>query len=152
KKDEFLALLSHELRNPLAPIRNSIHILRHSDDLDLGGQALELAERQVTHMARLLDDLLDAARRTRGPGRLQKQPVNAGEAVAHAVEAVRHAAEERGHRLEVRVPLEPAFLDADPVRLEQVLVNLLNNAIKYTEPGGRIWVTAEGHGPEVLLS
>jgi two-component system CheB/CheR fusion protein len=152
RKDEFLAMLAHELRNPLAPIRNSIHILRYSDDPDLGVQALELAERQVTHMARLLDDLLDAARLTRGQVRLQKQTVDAGEAVTHAVAAVRQAAEERGHQLEVRVPLAPVILDADPVRLEQVLVNLLSNAIKYTEPGGRIWVMAERQGAEVLLS
>jgi two-component system, chemotaxis family, CheB/CheR fusion protein len=152
RKDDFLALLAHELRNPLAPIRNSIHILRHSDDPDLGAQALELAERQVTHMTRLLDDLLDAARLTRGQVRLQKQSVRVGEVMAHAVEAIRHAAQQRGHRLEVHGPPEPVFLDADPVRLEQVLVNLLNNAIKYTEPGGHIWMRAERQGPEVVLS
>ena len=153
RKDEFLAMLAHELRNPLAPVLNALHIMRLRG---VPGPALEqaraTAERQVRTMARLIDDLLDVSRITRGKIELRKEPVELAAAVARAAESSRPFVEERRHRLEVVVPEEPVWLEADPTRLEQVLTNLLNNAAKYTEPGGLIRLAARAEGDEVVLS
>lgn len=151
-KDEYLAMLAHELRNPLAPIRNSLQIMKQPGvDADTLTQARDMAERQVDHMARLLDDLLDVSRISRGRIELRKQGVDVGSLVQRTVEAVRPFIEERGHELTVTMPAEPLCIHGDPTRLEQVLTNLLNNAAKYTNPGGRIWLTAESQNGEVLL-
>jgi signal transduction histidine kinase len=152
RKDEFLAMLAHELRNPLAPLRNALHILR-LDPLGgpAAGQALEIAERQVGHLARLIEDLLDVSRITRGKIELRKEPVEFGHVIARAVESTGPLFAAGGHTLEVVGPPEPLWLQADPTRLEQVLANLLNNAAKYTEPGGRITLTAGREGQEVVL-
>jgi signal transduction histidine kinase len=153
RKDEFLAMLAHELRNPLAPVLNALHILRlrGAPDPDLE-QARDTAERQVRTMARLIDDLLDVSRITRGKIQLRKEPVDLATALARAAECSRPLIEERGHRFEVETPDAPVWLEADPTRLEQILTNLLNNAAKYTEPGGLIRLTARADGGEVLLA
>ncbi|HEX9671317.1 MAG TPA: ATP-binding protein [Thermoanaerobaculia bacterium] len=141
RKDRFLALLAHELRNPLAPIRNAVEALR------LDSSSLEwsraVVERQVRHLSHLVEDLLDVSRLTLGEIRLRRERVLLHEIVGHAVEAARPLMEERGHILTVALPAEPIELRGDTARLEQVLVNLLNNAAKYTPPEGRIDLSAE---------
>jgi PAS domain S-box-containing protein len=151
RKDEFLAMLSHELRNPLAPIRNSVHVLNAVASGPQVVQAREVIERQVTHLARLVDDLLDVSRITRGKIALRPEPVALEDVVARAVETTRPLVEARGHSLSVEVrPGAPRFT-ADPVRLAQVIANLLNNAAKYTDPGGRITVRAGREGGEAVV-
>jgi signal transduction histidine kinase len=144
RKDEFLAILAHELRNPLAPIRNSLYILRLTDSQDAGiVQVTETMERQVTHMVRLVDDLLEVSRITRGKIELRREPVELASIVRTAIEASQPLIDGAGHTLETSVPAQPLWLDADPVRLAQVFANLLNNAAKYTDPGGRLWLTVK---------
>jgi len=151
RKDEFLAMLAHELRNPLAPIRSAVHALGHRDDDPAVTRARDVVERQVRHMTRLVDDLLDASRMTRGRIALRKEVVDLATCVAHAVETVRPLIDARGHELSLSLPSEAVRLSADPTRLEQVLGNLLHNAAKYTEPGGRITMAVERDGEAVVL-
>ncbi len=152
RKDEFLATLAHELRNPLAPIRNALHLMRHPDADEADREAVRaMAERQVVHLSLLVDDLMDVARISKGKLQLKRGVVSLEAVLAHAVEAVRTALDDRGHSLIVEPPAAPAFLDADPTRIEQVLDNLLTNAIKYTEPGGRIVVSARREGNEAVI-
>jgi signal transduction histidine kinase len=153
RKDEFLALLAHELRNPLAPIRNALELLR------LDGQSattLERAravmERQVQQLVRLVDDLMDVSRITRDRLVLQKERVELAVVVQSAVEAVRPLIEASSQELTVALPPQPIYLHADATRLAQVLANLLNNAAKYTEAGGRIWLTGEREGEKVVVT
>jgi PAS domain S-box-containing protein len=152
RKDEFLATLAHELRNPLAPIRNAVELmrLRGTDDEELGW-ARDAIDRQTQHLTRLVDDLLDVSRITRGKVELRKHRVNLNSILNRAVETVRPLIDEQEHRLEVSLPDEIVELDADPTRLEQIFSNLLNNAAKYTEQGGRIWLTAELVAGEVTV-
>jgi PAS domain S-box-containing protein len=156
-KDEFLAMLAHELRNPLAPVRNALHVMKLPGvDADTVAQVRDMAERQVRHMARLLDDLLDVSRISRGRIELRCEPVNVTGVIERAVEAVRHLLDERQHALTVSFPDTPPRVIADPTRLEQVLTNLLTNAAKYTDPGGKVWLTVEsasrdGGRPEVAI-
>lgn len=143
RKDEFLAVLAHELRNPLAPLANALHIMRLSDDLSPAVERLRgIMETQVQHLARLVDDLLEVSRITEGKIELRKEPVELASIVRSAVETSRPLIESAGHQLAIQVPPEPIRLDADGVRLAQVVANLLNNAAKYTNPGGQIWLTA----------
>src|SRR5712692_3032446 len=151
RKDEFLATLAHELRNPLAPIRNAIQVIRLSSDRAAREQARTMMERQLTQMVRLVDDLLDVSRITRGKIELRKEQVELAAVVASAVETSRPLIEASGHELAVKLPPGPIPLDADLTRLTQVFSNLLNNAAKYTEQGGHIWLTAERHGGEVIV-
>jgi PAS domain S-box-containing protein len=152
RKDEFLATLAHELRNPLAPIRNSLQILKMPRvDAATVRQAREMMERQVHSLVRLVDDLLDVARVTRGKIELRKEPVEIATVVARAVETVQALIEVQGHRLELCVAQESLLVDADPVRLSQVLANLLTNASKYTDSHGHIWLSAEQEGGEVVV-
>jgi signal transduction histidine kinase/DNA-binding response OmpR family regulator len=152
KKDEFLAMLAHELRNPLAPIRNAVRILRcRGSEHPEFRWAQEVIERQVRQMARLVDDLLDVSRITRGIIRLRQELVDLGDVVTRAVETSLPAIEARQHHLTVQVAPGPQPVAADPARLEQVLANLLNNAAKYTEPGGRIELTVERDGTDYEL-
>jgi signal transduction histidine kinase/DNA-binding response OmpR family regulator len=152
RKDEFLALLGHELRNPLAPIRNAVEILRQPDaPADTAAWAREIIDRQVRQVVRLVDDLLDVSRVTRGKIGLRRERLVAGRIVADAVETSRPLVEQRGHRLTVTLPAEPLWLDADPTRLAQVLANLLNNAAKYTPDGGDIALTVEAEDDEVAF-
>jgi signal transduction histidine kinase len=153
RKDEFLAMLGHELRNPLAPVTTALQLMRlHSDEPLRVARARETIERQVEHMTRLIDDLLDVSRITRGKIELRHEAVVLSSLVARAVEAARPVIDERGHRLTLDLPDEPVALSGDPARLEQVLANLLNNAAKYTDVGGRIWVRAFVDAGQVVLS
>jgi signal transduction histidine kinase len=149
RKDEFLATLAHELRNPLAPIRNAVQLLSRQGPADSALQsARQMIDRQVRHMVRLIDDLLDVSRITQGKIELRKERVSLATIVEQALETSRP---HLGHELTVSLPSEPLHIDADPVRLAQVFSNLLNNACKYTEKGGRIWLTAEREGSEVVV-
>ena len=186
-KTEFLAMLAHELRNPLAPILVSIEILRRAQQLDeihteradgpdriwasadvhhRADDALKVLTRQVAHMVRLVDDLLDAARISRGKIELRRERVDVSSVVLNAVDAVRPLCEDLQHELTVTVPSDPVFLNADPARLAQIVGNLLNNACKFTPRGGHIWFTVDrvesspaersaetpiGVGPEVAI-
>ncbi|HEX7446528.1 MAG TPA: ATP-binding protein, partial [Pirellulales bacterium] len=151
-KDEFLAMLAHELRNPLAPIRNTLYILKQpSSDESLARQVLDIAERQVHHMARLLDDLLDVSRISRGRIELRKEPLDLTAVVNRSVEALRPLFEQGRHELTVSLPPSSLRVEGDATRLEQVLTNLLNNAAKYTDAGGRIWVTIERQGNDAVV-
>ncbi len=151
-KDEFLAMLAHELRNPLAPVRNALHIMKQPGaNGAMFRQVRDMAERQVQHMARLLDDLLDVSRISRGRIELRKEAVDVAAVISRTVEAVRPLIEERRHELTVSLPAGPLRVEADPARLEQVLTNLLNNAAKYTDPGGHVWLLVERDDREVVL-
>lgn len=152
RKDVFLASLAHELRNPLAPIRTGVAILRMTDTEPRSQTVLAMMERQLQHMARLLDDLLDVSRISRGKIALHHERTDLRHLVDAAVEANRSLIEQMGHAFSVSAPSEPAFLNADPVRFAQILSNLLNNAAKYTPPGGRIALKAEHRGDEVEVS
>jgi signal transduction histidine kinase len=142
RKDEFLAMLAHELRNPLAPIRNAVEILRISEDRSVRERARELVGRQVQHLARLVDDLLEVSRITQRKVVLKRGPVQLSTVVDSAVEVARPAFEALGHELIVIMPGEDPWLDADAVRLSQVIGNLLHNAGKFTPRGGRIVLEA----------
>jgi signal transduction histidine kinase len=141
-KNEFLATLAHELRNPLAPIRTGLQILRLSPTGDRAIHTLEMMERQVHHLVRLIDDLLDVSRITRGKLELRKQKVALSELLSNAVESSKPLIDAGKHTLTISAPDEPITLDVDPIRLAQVISNLLNNAAKYTPKGGIITLTA----------
>jgi PAS domain S-box-containing protein len=153
RKDEFLATLAHELRNPLAAICNGMEILRHSDsDAATLEQAQSLMGRQLDQIVRLIDDLLDLSRISQGKIRLRKERVELAEVVESAAEAVNQLIATQAHRFVVALPAEPIYLNADSTRLAQVISNLLNNAAKYTEKGGHIWLTAEREAHEIVVS
>jgi len=152
RKDEFLAILAHELRNPLAPVRYAIAMLRQPGVGEEQRRRSEaILERQTEHMARLLDDLLDVSRIATGKVDLKKAVVELHPIAESAVEAVRMLMQERQHELRVSLAKEPMWLDADPVRITQILINLLTNAAKYTNPGGRIELAARREGDEAVL-
>ena len=152
RKDDFLATLAHELRNPLAPIRNALHLMRgSSDDPSSFEPERAMVERQVIHLARLVDDLLDVARISRGKIELRKEVLELTEAVSRVVQAIQTSIEGRGHALSVSLPDAPIYLEADPTRLDQVLWNLLSNASKYTEPGGRIRLEVGHEGGQATI-
>ena len=153
RKDEFLATLSHELRNPLAPLKNALYLLRRTDSRSSGGDAIhEMMERQVTHLVRLVDDLLEMSRISRGAFDLQKERVDLATIVRNAIETSDPLIKRARHRLDIALPGEPLWLDGDPVRLAQILSNLVNNAVKYTPNGGRISVQARVESDTVLIS
>lgn len=157
RKDEFVATLAHELRNPLAPIRNAVYILQRSDSDDPAGRnrarsLLPMMEKQVDHLVRLVDDLLEVSRITSGKIELQKERCDLNAVLRHAVDTSQPNIQRGGHRLTVELPASPLPLDADPVRLAQIFANLLNNAAKYTEDGGHIWLKAECSGEQVIVS
>ncbi len=152
RKDEFLAMLAHELRNPLAPIRNALQLLQMPGvTAATAGKARSMMERQVQHLVRLVDDLMDVSRIMRGKIELRTGPVELAGVVARAVEIARPAVDAGGHDLAVDLPAGPVVLDADAVRLAQVFANLLANAARYTETAGRIRLTAERLGGEVVV-
>ena len=152
RKDQFLAMLAHELRNPLAPISNAVQIMKAEG---LSGPYFEwsvkVIEDQVKQMTRMVDDLLDVSRITRGKVVLQKEPIDLEVVVDLAVEASQPLINDCKHQLTVTLPPDPILLEVDPARMAQVLSNLLNNAAKYTEEGGEISLTAEPSGREVLI-
>jgi signal transduction histidine kinase len=151
RKDEFLAMLAHELRNPLAPIRNALHLLRIAPDHVSTERVHAMLDRQVTHMVRLLDELLEVSRISRGVIELQRRRLDLGPVVNDAVEGSRPAIEHGRHTLEVTLPPVPVCVEGDAMRLAQVLSNLLNNAARYTDPGGRITLALSRTGDEALV-
>lgn len=151
-KDEFLATLAHELRNPLAPIRNALQVLRMTGANVPNEPLHEMMERQVAHLVRLVDDLLEVSRITRGKIELRKSRSDLGTIVRNAIEAAQPLIEASRHELTVELPSDPLFVEADAVRLSQVVANLLNNAAKYTDEGGRIWLTLDRRDQEAVLS
>ena len=151
RKDEFLATLAHELRNPLAPVRNGMQILRLATPTGPAERTLAMMDRQLEHLVHLVDDLMDVSRVSSGKVVLRKEAVAIRELIDAAVETSRQAVEKGGHALTLHVPPEPLAADGDRTRLVQVLSNLLNNAAKYTPNGGRIDVSAEGTAAEVIL-
>ncbi|HKD38383.1 MAG TPA: ATP-binding protein, partial [Pirellulales bacterium] len=152
RKDEFLAMLGHELRNPLAPLVSALAVMARKDmDNDTLDWARQLMERQVDHMVRLVDDLLDVSRIERGKFTLRREWVDFAQVIASAVEASQPQIDAHGHKLEVVMPDSPIWIHADRVRLAQVVTNLLNNAAKYTERGGRIWLTIERAGDRLVV-
>ena len=151
RKDEFLAMLAHELRNPLAPIRNALHLLRVSGAGPVAAEARDVMERQLTQLIRLVDDLLEVSRISRGKIELRRAAVDLAGVVASAVETSRPAIDAARHRLEIRLPPAPLQIEGDFVRLSQVVANLLNNAAKYTDPGGRIALSVQRAGAEAEI-
>ena len=152
RKDEFLAMLSHELRNPLAPIRNAVEVIRRLAPPDAKlTMARDVVDRQVTLLARLVEELLDVSRISQGKIALKKEAVDLGRIVAHAVETARPLVDARNQTLTVSVPAAPVWLSADFARLSQVVANLLNNASKYTGEGGRIELAASGGAGEASI-
>ena len=153
RKNEFLAMLAHELRNPLAPIRNALQILRLTRGSEEAAQrAFEMMERQIGQLVRLVDDLLDVSRISRGKIDLRRELVELASILHLAVETTRPAIEAARHELTLKLPPQPVYLHADLVRLAQAFGNLLNNAAKYSEPEGRITVTAEFQGSDVVVA
>jgi len=157
RKDEFLAVLAHELRNPLAPLRAGLELIRLSGDTSSAvDRTRSIMERQVGHMVRLIDDLLDVSRITSGKIRLQRQPTPLDVLITTALDANREAIATARLTLDVRLPHPPVWLDADPTRGVQIVSNVLHNAVKFTDPGGRIAITAEvepaAHGAARLLA
>ncbi|MFN7134382.1 MAG: ATP-binding protein, partial [Myxococcales bacterium] len=149
RKDEFLAMLAHELRNPLAPIKSGLDLLR----LEFGeSEVVEVMSEQVGHVVRLVDDLLDVSRILRGKVELKKGPTDVAAVARRAAEAVRPRAEAHRQRLVVSVPEEPLRLEADPVRLTQVVTNLLHNASKYTDDGEEIRLSVSREGGEAVVT
>jgi PAS domain S-box-containing protein len=153
RKDEFLALLAHELRNPLAAITNSIQLLGLDDSLSPSVEKIRQVMAQQSHqMTRLVDDLLDASRISRGKIEIKRETIDLSSVVANAVESARMLIDEAGHQLAISLPTKPVFLDVDPVRITQVVSNLLCNAAKYTPHGGQIWLTGRRTGGGIELS
>jgi two-component system CheB/CheR fusion protein len=152
RKDEFLAMLAHELRGPLAPLRNMLELMKRADgNEELIEQARSTMQRQLNQLVHLVDDLIDVNRISRNKIELRKERVELASVVHQAVEACRPLADEAQHQLHVRLLREPIYLYADPVRLAQVFGNLLNNACKYTPPGGEISISAEIQGGDVAI-
>jgi PAS domain S-box-containing protein len=152
RKDEFLAMLGHELRNPLAPIRNALHIMKMPGaNGEAVEQARQMTERQVQQMVRLVDDLLDVSRIMRGRIELRKEPVELAAVLTRAVETAQPVLDAHGQQVLLSVPPEPVWLNADPIRLVQVVGNLLHNAAKFSPRAGRVWLTGERHGEEAVL-
>jgi PAS domain S-box-containing protein len=153
RKDEFLATLAHELRNPLAPLCNMLEVLKRADgDDDMRRRARDSMDRQLAQLVRLVDDLLDLNRITHNRLELRRSEVELSSVIQQAVEASRPLADAAGLELQATLPAEPLYSYADPTRLAQVFDNLLNNSCKYTNRGGQIWVTAERRGNELIVS
>jgi PAS domain S-box-containing protein len=152
RKDEFIATLSHELRNPLAPLSNALEILRLSTDHADHARIREMMERQVNHLVRLVDDLLEVSRINHGALELRRERVDLATVVRNAAEASEPLIRDARHELDITLPDEPVWLDGDPVRLAQILANLLNNAARYMAPGGRISVAGGVSGDAVAVS
>jgi len=153
RKDEFLAMLSHELRNPLAPIRNAAEVMRRIAPTDAGiVWARDVVERQVTHLAQLVDDLLDVSRITQGKISLKKEPVELARVIQHSIDTARTLLDAKRHHLAVNVSAAPIWVYGDFARLSQVVGNILNNAAKYTSEGGKIELSASAERGEALIS
>jgi len=152
RKTEFLALLAHELRNPLGPIRHAVKVLRaRAPSPDELQWATSIIDRQTEHMTRLVEDLLDVSRITRGKIELRRERVDLSATLKAAVEASGALIDKTHHTLKVSLPHEPLLVDGDPTRLTQVVSNLLDNSAKYTDPGGKIWLSAEREGETAVI-
>jgi signal transduction histidine kinase/ActR/RegA family two-component response regulator len=151
RKDEFLATLAHELRNPLAPLRTGLQILRGTTSSEQALKVREMMERQLGYMVRLIDDLLDISRVTLGKVTLKRERVDFRSVLHSALETTRPLIESGAHELAVRLPQDPFPLDVDPTRVAQVIANLVNNAAKYTPTGGRIQLTAEAENGVLIV-
>jgi PAS domain S-box-containing protein len=152
QKNNFLAMLAHELRNPLAPIRNGVQLLKMATKNEPAiHETTEMMERQVVHLVRLVDDLLDVSRIITGKIHLAQEPIEVSAFIHRAVEEVQPAIDAGGHELMVTLPARPIVVEGDLVRLSQVLSNLLANAAKYSEKPSRIWVTAERSGEDAII-
>ena len=154
RKDEFLATLAHELRNPLAPVRNAVHIMKIKDKESSPELqwARDVIERQVRAMARLIEDLMDVSRISQDKIELRREPVELAAVLHDAVETSRPVIDEHGHELAIRLPVEPLFIHADSIRLAQVFMNLLNNAAKYMDRGGRVELAAAVRDGQVRVT
>jgi signal transduction histidine kinase len=152
RKDEFLATLAHELRNPLAPLRHGLDILRKNPDSTDAPEIRNMMDRQLVHLVRLIDDLLDVSRVSQGKIELRKERIQATDVIRSALESSRQLIESAGHSLTIDEPAEPIWLDADLTRLGQVVGNLLNNAAKYTPEGGRIGLSLGTEGDEAVIA
>lgn len=150
-KDEFLATLAHELRNPLAPLRNVVEILRLETLPETARQATGIMERQITQLVRLIDDLMDVSRITRGHLTLRREPVNLRAIIESAVETAQPQLTAAGVSLTTEIPPQPCILDADATRISQIFLNLLTNAAKFTPAGGRIWLTVQPQADRVVV-
>ena len=152
QKDEFLAMLAHELRNPLAPVRNGLHIIQTANpDKAPVKQIHAMMDRQLTKLTRIVDDLLDVARITRGQIELREEVIDLVPLIVHVLEIVRYQLDSRRHKLALDLPGYPLFVKVDPTRMEQIVENLLSNAAKYTPPGGHIEVTLQVDGNDAVL-
>jgi PAS domain S-box-containing protein len=152
QKDEFLATLAHEMRNPLAPIMSAVQILhRTSGDGPQYAWARDVIERQTKHLTRLVDDLLDVSRISRGKVTLNKQPLELATIVNHAMETSRPLIQAHGHSISLSLPSEPVWIEGDQIRIAQVVSNLLNNAAKYSEPNRQIWLTAATENGQAVI-
>ena len=152
QKDEFLAVLAHELRNPLAPLANGLQVIRLAKDEPTVTRARAMMERQLTHLVRLVDDLLDVSRISRNRMELRRSRLLLADVVNSAIETARPLIEAAGHRLTVSMPAEPIHLDGDLTRLSQVFSNLLANSAKYTDPGGRIALEVVRRADQAVVS
>lgn len=152
KKDEFIAVLAHELRNPLAPVRNGLRIMQLTDDKTVTARTLTMMDRQLSHMVRLVDDLLDVSRLNRNKLYLQKSNISLSEIMNSAVETARPAITSAGQKLILSLPETPVILNADFTRLAQVFSNLLSNSVKYTPRGGEIWFSAQAADGEIVVT
>ncbi len=151
RKDEFLATLAHELRNPLAPLRQGLDTLRRNPDDERASAIRDMMDRQVVHLVRLIDDLLDVSRVSEGKITLRRETIEVADIVRAAVEASRPLIEAAGHSLAIDMPSQPIWLDADSMRMAQIVGNLLNNAAKYTPKGGRIRLSARAEGAAAVI-
>jgi two-component system, chemotaxis family, CheB/CheR fusion protein len=152
RKDEFLAVLAHELRNPLAPIRTGLEIMKRTSDQEMQQEARDIIERQSQQMVRLIDDLLDVSRISRGTIKLKKERLELEDIVRLAVESAQVLIEDRDHKLSVNLPEKTVWLEGDKTRVCQIVLNLLTNAAKYTNAGGNISLTATLENPHVVIS
>jgi len=152
RKDEFIATLAHELRNPLAPVRHGLDVLRKNPDRADAGEIREMMDRQLVHLVRLIDDLLDVARVSQGKIELRRARIQAADVIRSALESSQPLIEAADHTLTVDIPPAPIWLDADLTRLAQVVGNLLNNAAKYTPEGGRIAVSLRTEGGDAVIA
>ncbi len=151
RKDEFLAMLAHELRNPLAAISSAVQLTNLTGAAEDIGYSMDVINRQIKHLSRLIDDLFDVSRITRGKIQLRKERLDVGTAVRSAIESAQPLIESRQHKLTISVATRALSAEADPVRLEQIITNLLTNAAKYTETGGQIWLSAEREGDAIVV-
>jgi signal transduction histidine kinase/ActR/RegA family two-component response regulator len=152
RKDEFLAMLAHELRNPLATLAYAIEIISPEDNPQIDSEARDIADRQIRHLARMVDDLLEVSRITRGKIALKMSPVDLCESIRSVVQSLQPLIDLHGHSLDLKLADGPCYVEADPTRLEQIFSNLVNNSIKYTPSGGKVSIATETSDTEAIIT